>query len=152
METLPNKDMQEQPQKLASMWTEDTGVPVKERRALPHMELIKGKWEEALPVDSPSMQVSLRLHKPSYRQMGMIPPLPKSPSLGMMVVADTGAQMCILPKNKVVCLGMKLFKVSTRVMGATLESQLDVRGGAFLEVSNPSGTHSTRTVQMFYVA
>ena len=105
-----------------------------------------------MPVDSPSMQVSLRLHKPSYRQMGMIPPLPKSPSLGMTVVADTGAQMCILPKNKAVSLGMKLFKVSMRVMGATLESQLDVRGGAFLEFSNPSGTHSMRTIQMFYVA
>ena len=70
----------------------------------------------------------------------------------MMVVVDMGAQICILPENKVVSLSMKLFKVSTRVIGATLESQLDVRGGAFLEVSNPSGTHLTRTVQMFYVA
>ena len=116
------------------------------------MELIEGKWEEVLPADSPSMQVSLKLHKPSYRQLGMIPPLPKSPSLGLTVMADTEAQMCILPADKGASLGMKLFKVSTKVMGATEESQLDIRGGAFLEVSDLSGTHSMKTVQMFYVA
>ena len=79
----------------------------------------------------------------------MIPPLPKSPSLGLMVVADTGAQMCILPANKAASLSMKLFKVSTKVMGATKESQLDIRGGAFLEVSNLWSTHSTKAIQMF---
>ena len=109
--------LHEQTYELASMKTEETGATVEERRALPHMELIEGNWEAILPADSPTMQVSLKLQKPSY--MGMIPPLPKSPSLGLTVMADTGAQMCISPEDKAASLGMKLFIVSTKVLEAT---------------------------------
>ena len=38
------------------------------------------------------------------------------------------------------------------MMGATLESRLDIKGGAFLEVSRPMITHSPKTVQLFYIA
>ena len=137
---------------LATMREEKAGVIVESRRALPHMELTKEGWKEVLPADSPTMAVSLKLHKPSYYDMGMIPPLSKSPTLELEAVADTGAQMCIIPANIAARLGMKLFKVSTRVMGATRESQLDIRGGAFLEISDPTNSCPITDIQMFYVA
>ena len=137
---------------LATMREEKPGVAIESRRALPHMELFEDGWKDVLPADSPTMKVSLKLHKPSYYELGMTPPLSKSPPLELEVVADTGAQMCIIPANLAARLGMPLFKVSTRVMGATRESQLDIRGGAFLEISDPAYSCHLTTTQMFYVA
>ena len=137
---------------LATMREEKPGVAIESRRALPHMELFEDGWKDVLPADSPTMKVSLKLHKPSYYELGMTPPLSKSPPLELEVVADTGAQMCIIPANLAARLGMPLFKVSTRVMGATRESQLDIRGGAFLEISDPAYSCHLTTIQMFYVA
>ena len=66
---------------LATMREEKPGVIIESRRALPHMELFKDGWKDVLPADSPTLKVLLKLHKPSYYQMGMIPPLSKPPHL-----------------------------------------------------------------------
>ena len=115
------------------------------------MDLVNKKWKEVLPTTSPSLKVSLKPHKPSHRHAGIIPPLPKLPSMELTARANAGARICILPENKATSLGMELYKVSTKVMGATLESRLDIKVGAFLEVSNPLNTYLSKTVQLFYV-
>ena len=39
------------------------------------MELFEDGWKDVLPADSPTMKVLLKLHKPSYYELGMFPPL-----------------------------------------------------------------------------
>ena len=111
------------------MRTKGTGTPAEERGTLPHMDLVNGKWKEASLTASPSLRASLKPHKPSYRYAGIIPPLPRLPSLELTAIADAGALISILPENKATSLGIELCKVSTKVMGATLESWLDIKRG-----------------------
>ena len=61
--------------------------------------------------------------------------------------------MCIMPAKVAAQMGLKLFRVSTRVIGATRESQLDIKGGAFLQVLDPTApARNPTTIQLFYVA
>ena len=61
--------------------------------------------------------------------------------------------MCIMPAKVTTQMGLKLFQVSTKVIGATRESQLDIRGGAFLHISDPvAPARNPTTTQLFYVA
>merc|ERR1712240_404751 len=88
-------------------------------QALPHMEMVDGYWRERPPVDNPTLLVSLKLHRQTYTEMGMVLPPTKCSPLHTETVADSGAQMCIMPAKVATQMGLKLFQVSTKVIGAT---------------------------------
>ena len=82
----------------------------------------------------------------------MTPPRHKLPNIELIAIANTGTQISILPENKATAFGIELFKVATKVKGKSIEPWLDIKGGTFLEISNPLNTQSPKTVRLFYVA
>ena len=130
-------------------------------KAIPlcHMEYdpILG-WQETPPMDSPTVKTCLRLHLDTYDAMSLPPPSTRQGkrtiSMKSVAVADTGAQMNILPVQeleKLMIDSTTLLPVRTAVSGATKGSRLNIIGGLFLSVKGLS-PNSTETLQLFYAA
>ena len=118
-------------------------------------------WIEAAPRSSPTLPVSLSLHRPSYSALGL--PEPPACRPGRLPshavrrgVADTGAQMSILDLPTLGEIGVgqeSLIPVRAKVVGAVKGSQLDIKGAILLEVRGPQHPRSGPcSLQMFYVA
>ena len=115
-------------------------------------------WREAPPLNSPTVQVRLRLHLKTYSAMRLPPPSTSKGRSGGATkasgVTDTGAQMNILPVKEIEKLGIdqhSLLPVRTVVSGATKGSRLNILGAVFLSVKGML-TDSRETLQLFYVA
>ena len=134
---------------------------VESHKAIPlcHMEYdpILG-WQETPPRDSPTVKTCLRLHLDTYDAMSLPPPSTRqgkrAVSMKAVAIADTGAQMNILPLQELEKLMVDtttLLPVRTAVSGATKGSRLNIIGGLFLSVKGLS-PNSTETLQLFYAA
>ena len=145
---------------VAGMCRQSATVP------LCHMEYVEGpgqawSWQEATPLASPLLPVSLSIHAPSYSLLDLPQPQLLSrrppPAANGEAVADTGAQMDICSVATAKSLGVdinSLLPVRARVFGASRGAEIQILGGMFLEVgpAGPKDTSSTRTVRLFYVA
>ena len=115
-------------------------------------------WKEAAPIDSPTLQVHLEVHTPTYSALHL--PLPmvhpqshRSPNK-VSSVADSGAQMDILARYDLEKMGVSstsLFPVRARANGASQGSTIDILGGIILKIKG-AHSQSRSTLQLFYVA
>lgn len=87
-------------------------------------------------MDSPTLPVQLQLHMGTYTALQL--PIPNTPRNKQVLyskataVADSGAQMNILPEQELTRLGLdrsSLLPLSTTVSGATQGSRLNILGG-----------------------
>ena len=115
-------------------------------------------WREVPPMDSPTLAIRLQLHLATYTAMQLpIPCLHPTKSVVSSKgtgVADSGAQLDILPAHELVKLKVdrsSLLPLSTTVSGATQGSRLNIIGGIFLSVQGLS-PNSMKCLRLFYVA
>ena len=115
-------------------------------------------WQETTPMDSPTVKTCLQLHLDTYAAMSLPPPHTqhgkRAVSMTTMAIADTGAQMNIIPVQELEQLKINLttlLPVQTAVSGATKGSRLNIVGGLFLSVKGLS-PNSAETLQLFYAA
>ena len=99
-------------------------------------------WQETTPMDSPTVKTCLQLHLDTYAAMSLPPPHTqhgkRAVSMTTMAIADTGAQMNIIPVQELEQLKINLttlLPVQTAVSGATKGSRLNIVGGLFLSVT-----------------
>ena len=113
-------------------------------------------WRETPPMNIPTLQIRLKLHLGTYAAMNLPPPDTRSRVVNTKTtgVADTGAQMNILPVKELSRLRISaesLLPVNAAVSGATEGSRLNILGAVFLSVRGMSH-NSKETLQLFYVA
>lgn len=136
------------------------------RLPLCHLEYVEGpgltwSWQEATPLASPLLPISLGLHAPSYSLLDLPEPRqlsrPHPATVEGQAVADSGAQMDICSAATAKSLGYdlnSLLQVRARVFGASRGGEIQILGGLFLEVRPPGPLNPSlpRTVRLFYVA
>ena len=131
------------------------------RIPLCHMVETSEGWQEANPPANPTVAVNLSVHLPTYSKLGLAPPTSHHPQQPVddattESVADSGAQMNIIPASTIVNMKISLgslLKVRARVHGAVQGSRLNIIGGIFLHVQDPhSPATKARSTQLFYVA
>ena len=72
------------------------------------MKFVYGKWRESPAIASPELKVSLKSDKQSCRHLGITPPYHKLPNIDLKAIADTGAEICILPESEATALNIEL--------------------------------------------
>ena len=115
-------------------------------------------WRETPPMNSPTFPLHLEVHHPSYTALQLPPPT--SPHLKPTRtrktdgVADSGAQMNILPVKDVLAMNIQLSSLlpaRVRVGGASQGSKINIIGALLLRIRGTvSGSRSA--LQIFYVA
>jgi hypothetical protein len=129
---------------------------------LPHMlHDIHNGWLKSRPTSSPNMSLSIKLHLPSYKQIGLPAPQfsrkitnptrsAKTPS-----TMDTGAQMNVGPVSLLTDLGIKpdtILPLQSRIEGASSEP-ISLLGGIVVEVSGTTATGKCiSTLQLLYIS
>ena len=135
------------------------GAVVPARVPLCHMEYDSSLgWRETPPMDSPTLSIHLEVHHSSYSALQLPPPTSPylKPTLNRKTngVADSGAQMNILPAQDVVAMNIQLsslLPVRVRVGGASQGSKINIIGALLLRVRGTMAG-SKSTLQIFYVA
>ena len=113
-------------------------------------------WRESKPTASPRVEVTMKIHQSSYRSLSISQPhcilQPPSP---IQAVPDSGAQMCVVPARTIRGQGIdpsSLFKVKSRVCGASDGSKINILGGALMEISGTGSKSHVKTLELVYVA
>ena len=112
-------------------------------------------WREITPMDSPILPVTLEIHVHTYTALKLPPPVMSRPhKTKVRSVADSGAQLNIIPVREITAMGIKidsLLPVSVRVSGASQGSSINIVGGVLLRVKGLA-SKSCSSLQLFYVA
>ena len=128
---------------------------------LPHMlHDVHTGWIQSRPACSPSLPLTIKLHTPSYRSLGLDLPTrlrrsiakAKAKERGIM---DTGAQMTLCPANFIQRLGIDIqsfIPLQSRINSAS-QDPISLLGGLLVEVTwtSPAGDEIS-FLQLVYVS
>ena len=129
---------------------------------LPHMlhDIHQG-WVKSRPLRNPDLSLTIKLHLPSYREIGLtIPTFTRkiknsTRSIRSPSVMDTGAQMSVCPISTLTELGIRpdtILPLQSRIEGASSEP-ISLIGGILVEVTGYTSEGRTMScLQMMYVS
>ena len=129
---------------------------------LPHMlHDVHAGWIKSRPRKSPDMPVTIRLHLPSYKNLGLTVPTfsrklsNPARSITKSSIMDSGAQMNVCPESLLSELHIKpdtIFPLQARIEGASSEP-ITLTGGIIVEISGKTATgQPVSTLQLMYVS
>ena len=130
---------------------------------LPHMlhDIHEG-WYKSRPSRNPDLSLTIQLHLPSYRELGLTAPTFRrklnNPTRATRTPSnmDTGAQMTVCPVSTLTELGIQhdtILPLQSRIEGASSEP-IALLGGIMVEVTGrtPDGRRELSCLQMMYVS
>lgn len=129
---------------------------------LPHMlhDIHQG-WIKSRPLRNPDLSLSIRLHLPSYRELGLTAPTfsrkisNPTRSTTTPSVMDTGAQMAVCPVSTLTDLGIHqdtLLPLQSKMEGASSEP-ISLLGGIIVEITGKTADgKDISCLQLMYVS
>ena len=129
---------------------------------LPHMlhDIHQG-WVKSRPLRNPDLSLTIKLHLPSYRQLGLAPPTfsrrLRNPTRSTTTpsVMDTGAQMAVCPVSTLTDLGIHqdtILPLQSKMEGASSEP-ISLLGGLLVEITGKTADgEEISCLQLMYVS